>query len=134
MQNRVKELAGQLMDKDCQVLIWEVLLFSGVFAAAYRSWTLFGVMLPGLFWMLTLPKGKIYVSVALSCLWGIIVASLGYSFGGWPWATVCGVGMLLVGIGTHMRNLILSVDCKMIPRRFIDTQAINHRWGRHTLN
>ena len=134
MQNKIEELAGRLRDKNYQILGFEALLFSGVFGAAYQSWIVFGAMLLGLCWMLGLTKGKVYAMVALSCLWGIIAASIGHSFGGWQWALACGLGMVLVGIKAHTRSLDFSVEHEPLLPCGSPNRVINHRWGRQNLN
>ncbi|MBF0618727.1 MAG: hypothetical protein HQL19_01010 [Candidatus Omnitrophica bacterium] len=131
MRNEIVNLFARLNDRSCRILALEALLFSGVFGLAYRSWVLFGVLLLLLWSALVLFKSKVFVMIALSCLWGFIAASIGYSSGGWPWALACGAGMMVIGVLAHVRELNFSLNCDChFPVVFSST----HRWRKHYLN
>ena len=134
MKDQIFLFIDQFRHKDYQVLGLEIVLFSGVFGAAYQLWIVFAAILSVLMCILTLPRGKMYASAALSCLWGIIAASIGQSYGGWPWAIACGLIMLLIGMATHWRSLNLSVEREVLFRCSAVNRIINHRWERESLN
>jgi len=131
----VRILKG-LADRACGILAFEAVLFSGVYAVAHLSWIVFGVMLLVLWGLLAFPGGKIYATIALSALWGIIGASIGYGLGRDPWAIGLGLTVFVFGLLVHAADLIPAsprTDTEEDRERVIDYR-MNTRWGGQALN
>lgn len=131
MSNEIVKFIGRFSDRNYQTLGPEALLFSGVFGAAYQSWIVFGTMFPGLCWMLGLAKGKIYTMVALSCLWGIIAASIAISAGGWMWSVASGLTLFSLGMMMHAKESGFFFRAKPSSATNL---SMDHRWRRYNLN
>lgn len=105
-----------LNNKNSRILGFELLLFFVIFGIAYRSWLVFSMILAGLSWLMSRPKGTVYMIFALSSLWGSIAFSIGYSLG-WGWASVLGLAFFLVGITAHTSGLKRPLDRPVSSRQ-----------------
>ena len=103
-------------DKNSRILWFELIIFFIIFGIAYRSWLVFSLMLVGLSWLMSRPKGTVYMIFALSSLWGFIAFSIGYSLG-WGWASVLGLAFSLVGVTAHMSGLKWPLDRPVSSRQ-----------------
>lgn len=123
-----------LNNKNFRILGFELLLFLVVFGIAYRSWLMLGLMLAGLSWLMSRPKGTVYMIYALSSLWGFIAFSIGYSLG-WGWASVLGMAFFLVGITAHTSGLQRPLDRPVSSRhKHTDEWRRNWYFGQPNLN
>ena len=52
-------------DKNSRLLWSELIIFSIIFGIAFRSWSVFGVMFLGSFWLLTRPRGTVHMIMLL---------------------------------------------------------------------
>jgi len=104
----IKKMKGRLGDSNHIILLFELLLFSVLYGVAFRSWIVSGLMILGLYWIMSRPKGTVYMIFALSFLWGFIAFSIGHSIS-WGWATALGMAFLLLGLGAHMTGLKKSI-------------------------
>lgn len=93
-----------LSDSSFMTLWFEQLLFSVLYAIAFHSWIVFVVMFISLSLLLNKLKGKIYMIYVISCLWGFIAFSIGYSIN-CGWATGLGGAFVLLGIKAHISGL-----------------------------
>ncbi len=123
-----------LNNKNFRILGFELLLFFVVFGIAYRSWLVLSLMLVGLFWLMSRPKGTVYMIYALSSLWGFIAFSIGYSLG-WGWASVLGLAFFLIGVTAHMSGLKRPLD-RPVSSRHQNTNEWRRNWyfGQPNLN
>lgn len=103
-------------DKNSRLLWSELIIFFIIFGIAYRSWLVLSLMLVGLSWLMSRPKGTVYMIYILSSLWGFIAFSIGYSFG-WGWASVLGLAFFLTGITAHMSGLKRPLDRPVSSRQ-----------------
>jgi len=136
MRNFFVKILKGLDDRVCRILAFEAVLFSGVYAVAHLSWIVFGVMLLLLWGLLALPGGKIYATIALSALWGIIGVSLGYGLGRDLWAVGLGLTVFVFGLLVHAADLIPEsprTETKEDRERVVDYR-MNTRWGGQALN
>lgn len=123
-----------LNNKNFRILGFELLLFFVVFGMAYHSWLVLSLVLVGLSWLMSSPKGTVYMIYALSSLWGFIAFSIGYSLG-WGWASVLGLVFFLVGITAHMSGLQRPLD-RPVSSRQKNTTDWRRNWylGQPNLN
>ena len=135
MFKQIKRFITRLFnDKIFAKLCFEILVFSMLLGIGFKSWIIFGLIFFGLSWLLHQFNGKIYTVIALSCVWGFIAASIGYSFGGWLWAAILGIIVLIKGIRVYWRKLELSwVDWGLNSNNLIEWQR-NGYLGRQNLN
>ena len=103
-------------DQNSRLLWSELIIFFIIFGIAYRSWLVLSLMLAGLSWLMSRPKGTVYMIFALSSLWGFIAFSIGYGLG-WGWASVSGLVFFLVGITAHMSGLKRPLDRPVSSRQ-----------------
>ena len=101
----IKKFISQLSDENLRLLTFELLLFSGVFGLANSSWLVGCLIFLSLFWVVILPRATVCLVVALSTLWGMIGASIGYSFGKGTWAMSLGAILFFIGILAHTSGL-----------------------------
>ena len=121
-----------LNNKNFRILGFELLLFFVVFGIAYRSWLVLSLMLVGLSWLMSRPKGTVYMIYALSFLLGFIAFSIGYSLG-WGWASVLGLAFFLAGITAHMSGLQRPLD-RQESSRHQPTNEWRRNWYLGQLN
>jgi hypothetical protein len=135
MRNFFVKILKGLNDRVCRILAFEALLFSGVFAAAYSSWLVFCCLTLLLWVVICFPNGKLITMIALCGMWGLAAASIGYSFGRWPWAAGLGLGFFLFGMMVHLDKLdsILSGHGSLNADNAVDWRA-NIRWRRENSN
>lgn len=121
-------------DKNSRLLWSELMIFSIIFGIAYRSWFVLILMLVGLSWFMSRPKGTVYMIYALSSLWGFIAFSIGYSLG-LGWASVLGLTFFLMGITAHMSGLKRPLD-RPVSLRHRNTDDWRRNWylGQPNLN
>jgi hypothetical protein len=136
MRNFFVKILKELDDRACRILAFEAVLFSGIYAVAHLSWVVFGVMLVVLWGLLALPRGKIYVTIALSVLWGFIGVSIGYGLGRGPWAVGLGLAVFVFGLLVHVADLLPSSP-RAVPedeRERVVDYRMNPRWGGTAVN
>jgi predicted membrane protein len=126
MVKHIKKFMSQLNDQNFRLLYFELLLFFVLFGIAYRSWLVLSLVLVGLSWLMSRPKGTVYMIFALSSLWGFIAFSIGYSLG-WGWASVLGLAFFLVGITAHTTGLTRPLD-RPIPSRHKNANDWRRNW------
>lgn len=121
-------------DKNSRLLWSELIIFFIIFGIAYRSWLVLSLMLVGLSWLMSRPKGTVYMIFALSSLWGFIAFSIGYSLG-WGWASVLGLASFLMGVIAHMSGLTRPLD-RPVSSRQKNTNEWRRNWylGQPNLN
>lgn len=103
-------------DKNLKILWFELIIFFIIFGIAYRSWLVLSLVLGGLSWLMSRPKGTVYMIYALSSLWGFIAFSIGYSLG-WGWASGLGLAFFLVGVTAHTSGLQRPLDRPVSSRQ-----------------
>ena len=59
-------------DKNSRILGFELIIFFIIFGIAYRSWLVLSLVLVGLSWLMSRPKGTVYMIYAFSSLWGCV--------------------------------------------------------------
>lgn len=121
-------------DKNSRILWFELMIFFIIFGIAYRSWLVPSLVLVGLSWLMSRPKGTVYMIFALSFLWGFIAFSIGYSLG-WGWASVLGLTFFLVGMTAHMSGLKWPLD-RPVSSRHQNANEWRRNWylGQPNLN
>ena len=134
MIKHIKKFIFRFYDNTFLTLAIEFVLFSVLLGIAFYSWVVSVLMLLGSSWLISKPKGTVYMVWAMSLLWGFIAASVGYSCGGWVWASVLGSLMLIQGVRIHWRKLGLSwVDLNYGVKNDIDFRS-NWDLRRQNLN
>ena len=134
MITHIKGFLTRFNNKIYTTLWIESLLFSALFGVAFHSWLVFSLMSVGLFWLIHQTKGMAYTVIALSLFFGFISASIGYSFGGWLWAGILGIMVLVKAIQVHWRKLGMSwVDLGFRWNKVVRWQR-NGYLGRQNLN
>jgi len=121
-------------DKNSRILWFELIMFFIIFGIAYRCWLVLSLVLVGLVWLMSRPKGTVYMTYALSSLWGFIAFSIGYSLG-WGWASGLGLAFFLVGVTAHMAGLKRPLD-RPVPSRHKNGNEWRRNWylGQPNLN
>ncbi len=134
MLKLIQRFITSFNEKNFRILGFELLLFSMVFGIAYGSWLIFGLMLVGLSWLMSRPKGTFYLIFVLSFLWGFIAFSIGYSLG-WGWGAVAGLAVFLFGVNAHMSGLKRPFEKSTSPEyKNLDHWRKNWHLSRQSLN
>lgn len=121
-------------DQNSRLLWSELIIFFIIFGIAYRSWLVLSLVLVGLSWIMSGPKGTIYMIFALSSLWGFIAFSIGYSLG-LGWASGLGLAFFFLGVTAHMSGLKRPLD-RPLSSRQKNTNEWRRNWylGQPNLN
>ena len=116
INHMLKQFMNRLKnDGNTRLLSLEILLFSAILGAAFRSWPVFALMFLGLCWLLNRRKGTFYMIFVMSTIWGLLAAAVSSGLDGWGWPAAFGSWAFISGLVVHFRDLKRPLDYDEFP-------------------
>ncbi|MDE2028611.1 MAG: hypothetical protein KGJ11_08725 [Candidatus Omnitrophica bacterium] len=77
--------------------------------------------------------GEVYLIGLFSLAWGFLAGMIGFGLGGWAWALLLGILVLISGVKIHLRDLRRPLLQIVAGQNIIKRQQ-NWELGRQNLN